>query len=69
MLLAGLGWGDMPSHLVQDDIAQGRLKVIRPMEFDLRVAQLVMCGAYLADRRLGPAGQSMIEHLSAVIGR
>src|ERR1700733_995306 len=68
MLLAGLGWGNMPSHMVQDDIAQGRLKVIRPREFDPRVAQLVMCGAYLADRRLGPAGQWMVEHLSAAIG-
>jgi DNA-binding transcriptional LysR family regulator len=68
MLLAGLGWGNMPSHLVQNDIAQGRLKVIRPAEFDSRDAQLVMCGAYLADHRLGPAGQWMIDHLSAVVG-
>jgi len=68
MLLAGLGWGNMPFHLVQNDVAQGRLKVIRPMEFDARGAQLVMCGAYLADHRLGPAGQWMIEHLSAVVG-
>jgi DNA-binding transcriptional LysR family regulator len=67
MLLAGLGWGNMPSHLVQEDVAQGRLKVIRPMEFDSRVAQLVMCVACLADHRLGPAGQWMIEHLSAVV--
>ena len=35
MLLAGLGWGNMPSHLVQDDIARGRLKVIRPIGFEL----------------------------------
>jgi DNA-binding transcriptional LysR family regulator len=68
MLLAGLGWGNMPSHLVQNDVAQGRLKAIRPMDFDSRAAQLVMCGAYLADHRLGPAGQWMIEHLSAVVG-
>jgi DNA-binding transcriptional LysR family regulator len=68
MLLAGLGWGNMPSHLVQHDVAQGRLKAIRPIEFDSKVAQLVMCGAYLADHRLGPAGQWMIEHLSAVAG-
>jgi DNA-binding transcriptional LysR family regulator len=68
MLLAGLGWGNMPSHLVQNDVAQGRLKAIRPTEFDSRVAQLVMCGAYLAEHRLGPAGQWMIEHLSAVVG-
>jgi len=68
MLLAGLGWGNMPAHLVEADIAQGRLKVIRPIEFDPRTAQLVMCGAYLADHRLGPAGQWMIEHLADSIG-
>jgi len=68
MLLAGLGWGNMPSHLVQNDVAQGRLKVIRPVEFDAKAAQLVMCGAYLADHQPGPAGQWMIEHLSAVVG-
>ncbi len=68
MLLAGLGWGNMPAHLVQNDIAHGRLKVIRPVEFDARGAQVVMCGAYLADHRLGPAGQWMIDHLSAVVG-
>lgn len=68
MLLAGLGWGNMPFHLVQSDVAQGRLKVIQPIEFDSRVAQFVMCGAYLADHRLGPAGQWMIEHLSAAVG-
>ena len=68
MLLAGLGWGNMPSHLVQNDIAQGRLKVIRPVEFDSRGAEIMMCGAYLADHRLGPAGQWMIDHLSATAG-
>ena len=68
MLLAGLGWGNMPSHLVQNDVAQGRLKIIRPMEFDSRVAQLVMCVACVAGHRLGPAGQWMIEYLSAVAG-
>src|SRR5579863_5274261 len=66
MLRAGLGWGNMPSHLVEDDVAQGRLKVIRPAEFDSRGAQLVMCGAYLADHRLGPAGRWMIEHLAGM---
>jgi DNA-binding transcriptional LysR family regulator len=64
MLLAGLGWGNMPAHLVETDIAQGRLKVIRPVEFDARISQLGMCGTYLADHRLGPAGQWMIEHLA-----
>jgi DNA-binding transcriptional LysR family regulator len=69
MLLAGLGWGNMPAHLVEADIAQGRLKVIRPIEFDAPSAQLVMCGTYLADHRLGPAGQWMIKHLADSIVR
>jgi DNA-binding transcriptional LysR family regulator len=68
MLRAGLGWGNMPSHLIENDIAQGRLKVIRPVEFDSRGAQLMTCGAYRADHRLGPAGQWMIDHLSTLIG-
>jgi len=69
MLLAGLGWGNMPAHLVADDIANGRLKAIRPGEFDARAAQLTMCGASLADHVLGPAGQWMVDHLPAAIGR
>ena len=69
MLLAGLGWGNMPAHLVEDDIARGHLKIIRPVELDARVAQLVMGGAYRADQRLGPAGQWMIEHLSTTAER
>ena len=67
MLRAGLGWGNMPVHLVEDDIAHGRLKLIRPVEFDSRAARIVMGGAYLTDRPLGPAAQWMVEHLSASI--
>ncbi|MHA6684751.1 LysR family transcriptional regulator [Mesorhizobium sp. A556] len=64
MLLAGLGWGNMPAHLVETDIAQGRLRIIQPAEFDPRTNQIAMCATYLADHRLGPAGQWMIEHLA-----
>jgi DNA-binding transcriptional LysR family regulator len=63
MLLAGLGWGNMPAHLVADDIENGRLKVIRPRAFDKENAQLTMCGAFLADRTLGPAGRWMVDNL------
>ena len=66
MLLAGLGWGNMPAHLVREDIMRGRLKVIQPVAFDPRGAQLVMGGAYLAARPLGPAGQWMVHHLEAL---
>ncbi|MQB41013.1 LysR family transcriptional regulator [Rhizobium sp. ICMP 5592] len=66
MLLSGLGWGNMPSHLVEDDIKRGRLKIICPADFDARVVHLAMGGAYRADQRLGPAGQWMVEYLSTV---
>jgi DNA-binding transcriptional LysR family regulator len=42
MLLAGLGSDNMPFHLVQHDITQGRLKVVRPVDFDPRVVQFGM---------------------------
>jgi DNA-binding transcriptional LysR family regulator len=64
MLLAGLGWGSMPAHLVRDDIERGRLKTILPVEFDPRLSRLVMGAAYLADRKLGPAARWMVKRLS-----
>ena len=32
LLLAGLGWGNMPEFMVRDDIAAGRLAVLRLRE-------------------------------------
>jgi DNA-binding transcriptional LysR family regulator len=64
MLLAGLGWGNMPLHMVEDDIANGRLKIIRPEDFDPHLAQFVMSCGYLSDHRLGPAARWLLRHLS-----
>ena len=53
LLLAGLGWGNMPEHLVADDIARGRLArlpVESAPEFQCPVSLL-----HRADRVLGPA--------------
>lgn len=69
MLLAGLGWGNMPSHLVADDIERGRLTVIKPVDWHAETARVVMSGAYSADRALGPAGSWMVESLAAGFGR
>lgn len=30
MICAGLGWGNLPTHMVEEDLEQGRLKVITP---------------------------------------
>lgn len=64
MLLAGLGWGSMPTHLVADDVREGRLKVIRPAEFCDLTAQVVMGATQSTDRPLGPAAQWMMDYLA-----
>ena len=62
MLLAGLGWGNMPAHLVEDEIKDGRLTVIQPAGSDT-VTALVLGAAYISEHSLGPAGQWMLKYL------
>lgn len=61
MLVAGLGWGTMPRHLVEDELADGRLRRIAPEGFDALTARLVLGAAYLTERGLGPAGRWMLD--------
>ena len=65
MLLAGLGWGSMPAHLVSDEIARGELRRIEPVGFDLMTARLVLGVAHSVERSLGPAATWMVEHFKA----
>ena len=67
MLRAGLGWGTMPAHMVEQDIREGRLQVIRPAELAAAggTVMLAMCAGYRTDRPPGPAGRWMIEHLAS----
>src|ERR1700676_1179016 len=64
MLLAGLGWGNMPAHMVEDEIKDGRLTVIQPGGFD-SLTPLVLGAAYISEHSLGPAGQWMLNHLTS----
>jgi hypothetical protein len=51
--------------MVENDIERGRLKIIRPADFDPRVARLVMGCAYLTGDRLGPGARWLIERLTS----
>lgn len=66
MLMAGLGWGSMPRHFVEDDLADGRLVSLRPEEWDGFEAMPVLSAvlAYKRRRELGPAGRWMLGRLS-----
>ena len=65
MLLAGLGWGNMPAHMVEDEIKDGRLTVIQPAGFD-GLTPLVLGAAYISEHSLGPAGRWMLAYLTSV---
>lgn len=64
-LRAGLGWGNMPAHMVEEDIAAGRLVRLRVAGFDERFTRLAMRAVYRKDAPPGPAGRAFIEQLRA----
>lgn len=66
MLRAGLGWGSMPSHIVAEDLANGRLTEIRLQHWDGtgRMPHLKIVVAYPLGGSLGPAGRWLFDTLS-----
>jgi DNA-binding transcriptional LysR family regulator len=67
MLLAGLGWGSMPLHMVEDDLRAGRLVQLEPMSWDGsdRMPRLQMVLARRAAHPLGPAARWLMARLDA----
>jgi len=63
-LCAGLGWGCMPLHLVEQDIAAGRLVQIEvegmTREFDIQLSSV-----YRRDLPPGPAAQWLLDQLAS----
>ena len=64
MLRAGLGWGNMPLHLVEDDLAHGTLQLIHP-EADMTLKRLQMSIVWRAAHPPGVATQWLADHLAA----
>jgi DNA-binding transcriptional LysR family regulator len=63
-LRAGFGFGNMPRFMVEDDIANGKLRVIR-LELPSNVKPLMpMRAVYRTDAPPGPAGRWLIDHLN-----
>ena len=64
-LRAGFGFGNMPQFMVEDDIASGKLRVIRiQLPSNLRPV-MSMRAVYRNDAPPGPAGRWLIDHLSS----
>jgi DNA-binding transcriptional LysR family regulator len=62
-LLSGLGWGGMPTHVVEHDIAEGRLVRLQIEDVPENGMILPMSAIYLSTTPPGPAGRWLIERL------
>jgi DNA-binding transcriptional LysR family regulator len=63
-LRAGFGFGNMPRFMVEDDIAGGKLRVIR-IQLPSNLKPLMpMRAVYRKDAPPGPAGRWLIDHLN-----
>ncbi len=63
-LIDGVGWGSMPRHMVESDIAAGSLVLIDARE-DFA---LTMSACYRASAPPGPAGRWFIDYLKGLSG-
>lgn len=64
-LRAGLGWGNMPLHMVQEEIEIGRLVRLEVMDVP-SPSSIVMLATYPIGSPPGPAGRWLINHLKAL---
>jgi DNA-binding transcriptional LysR family regulator len=71
LLLSAVGWGIMPLHMVEDDLAAGRLVRIQPEWTDYPVQTggrgqhfVSMCGVYRSGRALGPAASWLLDQFA-----
>ncbi len=55
MVRAGLGWGNLPEHLVREDLQQGKLVAIRPAAWGEDEHTLYLWAIYRSDTTFGPA--------------
>jgi DNA-binding transcriptional LysR family regulator len=62
-LRAGFGFGIMPLHMVEADLASGALVEIRVMDDPPEGHVIPMSAVYLTDTPLGPAGRWFIDRL------
>ncbi|HEY4250512.1 MAG TPA: LysR family transcriptional regulator [Roseomonas sp.] len=67
LLKAGIGWGNMPLPMIEEDLATGKL-VMLDMPDDIS-GDYVMDAIYRTDTPPGPAGAWLIAHLRQQAGR
>jgi DNA-binding transcriptional LysR family regulator len=69
LLCAGLGWGNLPDHLVVEDLRERRLVVIRPLDWAEDEHTLHLSAVYRRDSALGPAHRWLLDQLPVLCAR
>lgn len=69
LLLAGLGWGNLPEHMVDDDLAKGRLLRIRPAAWSDDEWKLSLAVVHRPELARGPAARWVLARLPALCSR
>lgn len=65
LLLAGIGWGNMPRHLIAEDLTAGRLRNLTLDRASLseQPSEIPLSVAHPRGKALGPAGRWLLERL------
>ena len=66
-LRAGLGWGGMPAHVIETDLANRSLVKIDIEDVPNALMAMAMSAVFRTDRPPGPAGRWLIDHLKSNI--
>lgn len=69
LLCAGLGWGNLPEHLVRDDLRSGRLVKLRPEGWADGEHTLTLFAVHRPDARLGPAHRWLLANLGPLCAK
>lgn len=69
LLRAGLGWGNLPAHLVHDDVRTKRLVVLRPRAWAEDEHTLHLSIIHRADALFGPAHRWIVERIGILCAR
>ncbi len=69
LLRAGLGWGNLPEHLIRDDLKSRVLVKIQPEAWGPEEHRLLLSAVYRRGQMLGPAHRWLLEHLPVLCAR
>jgi DNA-binding transcriptional LysR family regulator len=69
MLLANLGWGNLPDHMAEADLRARRLVAIRPDAWGDEAAELTLFAIHRSDTTFGPAHRWLVEAMQTLCTR